>query len=484
MTIATATSLPTAPAAVEFALLQSWLASGNALQLPLHEIECQQQAKGREVQRLLLQTHLQQRGNGDVGPALYLQHQDGDLLYSHRRLGTRALTTVFGTVELIRMGYSRPGVPGIFPLDRALTLPARSFSYELQRRLVKAAVQNPFLDSVQTIADLTGVSVSKRSLEQILPDAAQDFDAFYRQRSPEPATGSILVAAVDCKGIPMVKPPGTQPTPRLTKGQKANKKRMATVAAVFTRAPWVRTPQQVVESLFRLSRPTPDDAPTPPRPENKRVWASLLKGKNAVIQDVAEEMERRDPSASKTRVALTDGERALQIRVDRKLKVTLVLDLMHALEKLWKAAYVFHAEASLEADLWVLDRTLRILSGEVSQVVKGLRQSITKRSFSGAKRKTLQGVADYLYRNRTRMRYHQYLANGWPIASGPVEGACKNLIKDRMERSGMRWTEQMAEAIVQLRAIYLSQDFDQYWQFHIEQDQRRLYPAFWSVVPK
>ena len=484
MIFATAASPQTTPAAVEFALLQSWLASGSTQQLPLHEIECQQQDRGREVQRLLLQAHLEQRGNGDVGPALYLPQQDGELVYSHRRLGTRALTTVFGAVELVRMGYSRRGAPGIFPLDQALTLPARSFSYELQRRLVKAAVQNPFLDSVQTIADLTGVSVSKRSLEQILPDAAQDFDAFYRQRSPEPTAGSILVAAVDCKGIPMVKPPGAQQMPRLTKGQKANKKRMATVAVVFTRAPWVRTPQQVVESLFRIARPTPKDAPAPPRPENKRVWASLLKGNNAVIQEVAEEMERRDPSASKTRVALTDGERALQIRVDRKLKVTLILDLMHALEKLWKAAFVFHAEASLEADLWVMDRTLRILSGEVSQVVKGLRQSITKRSLSGAKRKTLEGVADYLYRNRARMRYDEYLANGWPIASGPVEGACKNLIKDRMERSGMRWTEQMAEAIVQLRAIYLSGDFDHYWQFHIEQDQKRLHPEAWSVVPK
>jgi hypothetical protein len=292
------------------------------------------------------------------------------------------------------------------------------------------------------------------------------------------------VAAVDCKGIPMVKPPGAQPTSRLTKGQKKNKKRMATVATVFTRAPWVRTPQQVVESLFHISCPTPDDAPAPPRPENKRVWASLLKGKNAVIQEVAEEMERRDPSVSKTRVALTDGERALQIRVDQNLKVTLILDLMHALEKLWKAAYVFHAEGSLEAELWVMHRTLRILSGEVGQVVKGLRQSITKRNISGAKRKTLEAAADYLYRNRTRMRYNEYLANGWPIASGPVEGACKNLIKDRMERSGMRWTEQMAEAIVQLRAIYLSGDFDQYWTFHIEQDQQRLYPAVWSVVPK
>src|SRR5258708_18770750 len=91
------------PAAVEFALLQSWLASGNALQLSLHEIERQQQARGREVQRLLLQAHLQQRGNGDLGPVLYLRQQDGELLYSHRRLGTPALTTLVRTVELVRI---------------------------------------------------------------------------------------------------------------------------------------------------------------------------------------------------------------------------------------------------------------------------------------------------------------------------------------------------------------------------------------------
>jgi hypothetical protein len=136
MTIATVASPPLTPAAVEFALLQSWLASGSTLQLPLQEFECQQQARGREVQRLLLQAHLRQRGDGDVGPALYLQQQEGQRIYSHRRLGARSLTTVFGTVELVRMGYARPGVPGIFPLDRTLTLPARSFSYELQRRLI------------------------------------------------------------------------------------------------------------------------------------------------------------------------------------------------------------------------------------------------------------------------------------------------------------------------------------------------------------
>jgi hypothetical protein len=131
-------------AAVEFAVLEAWLASQSALQLPLHQIESQQQIKGREVQRLLLQTHLQHRGTGDVGVALRVRNDSGEFWYTHRRLSTRSLKTVFGSVQLVRMGYSQVGAPSIYPLDQALALPARSFSYELQRRLVKAAVQNPF----------------------------------------------------------------------------------------------------------------------------------------------------------------------------------------------------------------------------------------------------------------------------------------------------------------------------------------------------
>src|SRR2546427_10233059 len=198
-------------AAQEFALLEAWWASSRALQLPLHQIESQQQTRGQEVQRLLLQAHLDRRGAGDVGPALRVPPAAGTVLYTHRRLRTRSLKTIFGPVQIVRMGYSRIGAPGIYPLDQALALPARSFSYELQRRLVKAAVQNPFHESVETIANLTGVSVSKRSLEEMLRDAAQDFDAFYQPRTPEPADGSILVAAVGGNGIPMAKPAGGRP---------------------------------------------------------------------------------------------------------------------------------------------------------------------------------------------------------------------------------------------------------------------------------
>src|SRR5499427_5794057 len=103
------TAVVTTPAAREFALLEAWLASHCTLQLPLHQIEAQQQTKGREVQRLLLQAHLQRRGHGDMGPALRVQHEGGEVVYTHRRLSTRSLKTIFGTVEIVRLGYSRPG---------------------------------------------------------------------------------------------------------------------------------------------------------------------------------------------------------------------------------------------------------------------------------------------------------------------------------------------------------------------------------------
>jgi hypothetical protein len=156
--------------------------------------------------------------------------------------------------------------------------------------------------------------------------------------------------------------------------------------------------------------------------------------------------------------------------------------LVHALEKILKAAYVFHEEGSIDAQLFVKKRALAILNGNVGQVVKGLRAMVTKRKLTGGNRNVLIGVCNYLYRNRSRMKYHQYLQKGLPVASGSVEGACKNLIKDRMERSGMRWTQRTAEAMVKMRATYLSEDFEEYWNFHIAQEQIRLFSVKWNPV--
>lgn len=475
----------------EFDELEAWLMSKEAMQLPLDEVEREQDRRGREVQRLLLQAHIQQRGLGDVGPAIeVIEGDDGIMRLPHRREHERHEHTIFGEVVVNRFGYGRPGATSVHPLDEDLSLPQDSYSYELQRRVVKAAVQGPFDEAVERVEESTGVRIPKRSTEEMAKDAAADFDAFYKQRVlPQRAakTGPIVVGAVDCKGVPMVKPAPAERVVRRGKGKKANKKRMATVATVFTTEPRVRSPEEVVESLFfpELSEEQKKEKRRRPRPENKRVWASLKDSKDAVIDEVAEEMRRRDPKDRKTHVVVTDGERALQIRVRKRVRSStlLILDLLHVLEKLWKAAYVFHPEGSEEAQDWVYLRAYKILCGEVSQVVKGLRQMVTKRRLRGEKRKTLLAVASYFYRNRKRMCYDEYLAQGLPIASGAVEGACKNLVKDRMERSGMRWKEESAEAMLKLRATYLSGDFEEYWRFHVKLEQERIHPdGAWRPV--
>lgn len=470
----------------EFQGLESWLLSEEARELPLDEIEREQERRGREVQRLLLQAHVQSRGEGDVGPAIALlddeagEEREAVQRLAERRHRERHPVTIFGEISVNRLGYSRSGVPSVHPLDEDLSLPENTYSYELERRVVKASLQGPFDEAVERVKESTGVSVPKRSAEEIVKKAGVDFEHFYAQRTPSAPeeTGPIVAGAVDGKGIPMVKPRTAEQPVRRGKGKKANKKRMATVATAFTTMPRVRTPEEVVESLFLPGPKAREMKRSRPRPEDKRVWASLTESKDHVIDELAQEMVRRDPKGSKKHVVLTDGERALQMRVTKRTRpdAVLILDLLHVLEKLWKAVYVFHPEGSQEAETWVFDRAYRILRGEVSQVIKGLRQSVTKRGLRGEKRKALLSVAGYFASNRTRMRYHEYLAQGLPIASGSVEGACKNLVKDRMERSGMRWTEASAEAMLKLRATYLSGDFEDYWAFHVKHDQERLHP--------
>jgi hypothetical protein len=474
------------PSALEaFCDLERFLASGVIARLGLSEIERESETRGREVVRRSLQAHLDARGPGDVGEAIVVQGPDGPITLSHKRLHTRTVVTLFGEVRCTRMGYGARGHASIHPLDAELGLPGRCYSYEFQRRLVKAAVCGPFDEAVALMAEMTGVVVPKRVAEQILADAAADFEAFYATRSATaPERGEILVGAIDCKGIPMVKPEGATKVARRTKGQKINKKKMATVAAVFSQPPRVRTAKDVLDSLFGEAPPPRSERRQ--RPTNKRVWASLTAGKDAFIADVRSEMDRRDPRHRHTWVMVTDGERALQRRVAASFEgVTLVLDLLHVTEKLWRASHALHPEGSPEATAFVRQRAERILTGGVSQVVKGLRQIVTKRRLTGNKAKALRAAADYFSANRDRMRYDVYLANGWPIASGAVEGTCKVLVRDRLERSGMRWCTTGAEPMLKMRALYLSGDFDEYWEFHVRQDQERRHPeGSWSVVRK
>jgi hypothetical protein len=159
----------------------------------------------------------------------------------------------------------------------------------------------------------------------------------------------------------------------------------------------------------------------------------------------------------------------------RGVEITLVLDFIHALEYLWKAAHVFFDGGTPEIEAWVLERLGRMLEGRTSHVVAGMRRMATVRGLSEEERKPVEKVADYLLK-RARwgmMRYDELLAVGAPIATGIIEGACRHLINDRMDVTGARWRLPSAEAVLRLRSILSSGDFDDYWRFHEEAESRR-----------
>lgn len=461
-----------------FAGLIGWMRSPAARALPLHEVERVEEERIREVARQLLQEHIEARGQGAVGHAL--QRADGHRLTEHR-VRTRRYVSLFGPVQIERLAYGAAGTAAIAPLDEQLNLPQRSYSYELQKRVTRQGALGPFATARETVAEWSGVKVPKRMVEVLTVEAAHEVEAFYADKTPSPATatGPILVCAADGKGVPIRQEKPKVGRRRRKKGEKPEVKKMATVAAVYTTTPYLRTPEEIVREVHR--EPPLEPSPARPRPEHKRVWASLKKGKDEVFSEIAAEMAKRDPHRHKTWTFLCDGERALQQRavaVLQPLGATfyLILDLFHVLEYLWKAAHAVHPEGSAAAEQWVTTHLGALLHGRVSRVAAGLRQSATKLQLRGQKRRAVDQAAQYFLRNKAFMRYDEYLARGLPIGSGAAEGACRNLIKDRLERTGMRWTVDGAEAVIQLRATELNGDWEAYWRYHIAAQRRLLYP--------
>ena len=432
---------------------------------------------------------LQMQGDGDVGKTLEMP--DGKevrrLPEPHRRI----YHSIFGPFELSRFVYgSREGQRiELVPLDARLELPESEYSYVLQDWAGALCVEHAFARTLKTLDAILGLSLSVDTLErtsQKMAETVEDFRASLK-KPPVKEEGEILVVTADGKGIPMRRPADQRPVgARRKKGEKANKKQMATIGCVYTVDPKPRTPDDVVEALFR-ERPTPrPDETVEPVAQHKRVWSSLtyawgethVDAETEVFSWMAREVaaRRRD---GQPMVCLMDGQRSLWTARTRHLpreEVVEVLDLLHTTGYLWDAAYLFHAEGSPEASAFVRNRTLRILRGEVGYVIGGLRQMATKRGLAAAKRKTLTQICNYFQRNRHRMHYDEYLAAGYPIASGVIEGACRHLVKDRMERAGMRWMIDGAQAMLDLRSTYINDQWSAFQAYRIRIETKRLYP--------
>jgi len=414
---------------------------------------------------------------GDVGEAIVTE--SGQVLPRERPKDRRYLT-VFGELVLPRWYYHADGWPGVFPLDEEVNLPRRTYSYFVQELFGQWEARMTYEEAMAEMEGLFGLRLDKHTVENMAPEMARDVEAYYEALGTPPpqSEAEVLVVAIDGKGVPVLKDQPAERKVRLGRGEKRSRKKEAVVSAVYTIAPQPRTAEEIVREV--RDRHTP---PQRPKPQNKHVHATM-QGKTHALEWVRREVERRDPKGQKRRVCLMDGARGLQrLAVGALAGFTFILDLFHALEYLWKAAYVFHPEGSPQAEDFVRCRLLKLLEGNVGYLIGGLRQMLSKHTLNSKQRQTLQKVIGYYQANRDWMHYHDYIAAGYPIGSGAVEGACRHLVKDRMEGSGMRWTVAGAEAVLRLRAVYLNGDWEAFWSFHMHKEaQRRFGTRTWAPL--
>jgi len=407
----------------------------------------------------------------------------------------RGLATVFGEVEVTRMAYRHRGDPNLYPADAVLNLPADKYSHGLARLAATEAPRGSFGQAGEAITRATGVRIGKRQVEQLTIAAAAGVDAFYAAHRPAPAAaGVLLVMQFDGKGIVMRREALREATAkaaagasrklatRLSPGEKNGRKRMAELGCVHDCEPVPRTAADIITRPGKSPPGTAPAAPAKKAPVAAGKWltASVTDDIPAVIAAGFAEADRRDPARERTWIALVDGNRqqieAIEAEAaSRGAEVTILIDFIHVLEYLWGAAWSFFETGDPAAEEWVADQAVKILESKSAQVAAGIRRRATTYGYSAKEREGADKCAAYLTAKKPYLDYATALAGGWPIATGIIEGACRHIVKDRMDITGARWGLDGAEAILKLRAIHSNGDFDAYWTWHLQQEQQRIH---------
>lgn len=389
---------------------------------------------------------------------------------------SRRYVSIFGALELRRPYFYQPGVGGISPLDGELNLKETSYSDLVCEWLERLGVQGAYHRASQLMAEIFGLSLSSRIVhEQLKHDAQAVLDYYVQKAAPCAAQeAELLVIQADGKGVPMVRESQESTPVRLGKGEKKSRKKEAIVTAVYTLAATPRTPQAVVDSLFQQNPPL-TAATQRPQPQHKQLAATLA-GKAVALDRLHQQTVARQGTHIQAQIALCDGCEALQTHLQRTFPdFTLVLDFIHANEYLWQVATALWGEASSVRLPWMQQQTLRLLSGQAADLIQDCRHRAQAASPATLVHKQLLTTAAYFERNLPYMDYPTYLAHGWPIASGVIEGACRHLVKDRCELSGMRWSFTGAEALLRLRAVAENGDWDDFHTFRKQQRRAKLY---------
>ncbi len=445
-------------------------------------------------------------GTCDLGEELDLL--DGSCLKRLSKLHPKDYLSIFGLINTKRYVYGiREGQKiDYVPLDARLQLPKQKFSYLLQNWDQSLATEMPYLKVNETMMQILDLSIPVSSLERTNQNMNPYSEKYWdNQIEIKPAEKTqYIVASSDCKGVVIRKSIEEKEGYLLNEGNKSKpasiesspskkrngKKKMAVLGAVYTIEPNVRSSDDVLDSLFRApdeSSPY-ENAPARPKPQDKHVRASMHRDDADTLQPAREEIfnwleqeyNERNPKGNNINILLMDGEEKLWSMGDA-LNVPStpikILDIIHASSYIWIGIQALHPNNTVLQNIPLVKAQVgRLLEGKASIVIRSLRWQATHMKLKGTQLKDINKACNYLNKNLDKMKYNEYLAAGYPIGSGVIEGACRNVVVDRMECSGMRWVMKGAQSMLNIRCIHLNGNWEHFIDYYIEEEQKNLYP--------
>lgn len=413
-------------------------------------------------------------GDGNEGKSVEV---DGHPLQRSDSPHRRIYHSIFGEIEIHRYVYA-PGAKKKItysPVDARLGLPRGEYSYVLEDWLEQFCVKEPFAEGISGLASILHLQPSIRTAEVLNGRMAEHAEYFRLQQGPPavPAEANILVATADGTSVPMHCDHRTT-TPSPTAGPKAGTTRRAYAGAVYNIEPFVRGTEDIMNELFR-----DESSARRPRPQGKKLWAemaigpepSICSGSERLFVEMAIEITQRDPNRESVLVCLMDGEQTLWDLQSRWLGRSVeILDFFHVLERV-RAVSKFAENELTRREAWVERQVRDLLEGRVQTVIGRWKRLSTKTGDP----EDVTSALTYFQNNQQRMRYDEYLSCGYPIGSGVAEGACRNLVKDRMDGTGMHWKIEGARAMLWTRALYLNGEWNEFVNFRIQREQEQLY---------
>jgi hypothetical protein len=400
---------------------------------------------------------LRLQGDGDLGEKIVTD--DNIELQRSDSTQSRTLRSIFGEFTFEQFTYSRSTnrKQDLRPIDARLGLSDRRCSYLLEEFSMMFCVESAFGLSAANLETVFGGSFSVDTLESISLNMGEQAQQYLDDLPvpPPDEEGEILVATVDGKGVPLVREDAAKVMAFDSGKTHPGNRRVATLSAVYSIDPYVRTAEDIVAALFRDERDKPKLAR--PVPQYKHVSAHFARqyfdGDETIISTgpveacgwLGTEVKRRLQAEQKL-LLLIDGDHRLweTAREFLPANVIEILDILHVSKYIWDVAKAIY-ETEDERKEFARERLTNVLNGGVVSVVRGFRLLIHTRGLTGKSKETVLKTCEYFTKHSDRMRYDECLRAGYPIATGVIEGACRHLVKDRMERSGMRWRMDSAQ---------------------------------------